>query len=203
VPHGVPDLERFAADVAARLSAGAWPGSVVTRSGDSVFVARAPGRLDVMGGIADYSGALVLQWPIREATRVALLPWPERRLSITSVGGGIERRCNVPLDLIADAHRPYDDVRAWFAGDPARHWAAYVAGVFHVLSREHGVHFRNGAAILIESDVPEGKGVSSSAAIEAATMEAVVAAWGVAIEPRMRAVRCQQAENLIVGAPWA
>ena len=127
-----------------------------------------------MGGIADYSGALVLQWPIREATRVALLPWPERRLSITSLGrGGVERHCDVPLDLIADAHRPYDDVRAWFAGDPARHWAAYVAGVFHVLSREHGVHFRNGAAILIESDVPEGKGVSSSAAIEAATMEAV------------------------------
>ncbi len=155
-----------------------------------------------MGGIADYSGALVLQWPIREATRVALLPWPERRLSITSVGrGGVERHCDVPLDLIADAHRPYDDVRAWFAGDPARHWAAYVAGVFHVLSREHGVHFRNGAAILIESDVPEGKGVSSSAAIEAATMEAVVAAWRVPIEPRMRAVRCQQVENLIVGAP--
>jgi L-arabinokinase len=84
---------------------------------------------------------------------------------------------------------------------PARHWAAYVAGVFHVLSREHGVHFHNGAAILIESDVPEGKGVSSSAAIEAATMEAVVAAWRVPIEPRMRAVRCQQVENLIVGAP--
>ena len=155
-----------------------------------------------MGGIADYSGALVLQWPIREATRVALLPWPERRLSITSVGrGGVERHCDVPLDLVADAHRPYDDVRAWFAGDPACHWAAYVAGVFHVLSREHGVQFRNGAAILIESDVPEGKGVSSSAAIEAATMEAVLAAWRVSIEPRMRAVRCQQVENLIVGAP--
>ena len=92
-------------------------------------------------------------------------------------------------------------MRAWFAGDPARHWAAYVAGVFHVLSREHGVHFPNGAAILIESDVPEGKGVSSSAAIEAATMEAVVEAWRVQLEPRMRAVRCQQVENLIVGAP--
>jgi L-arabinokinase len=201
VPPGVPDLERFAADVAARLNAGAWPGSAVT-GGDSAFVARAPGRLDVMGGIADYSGALVLQWPIREATRVALLPWPERRLAITSLGrGGVERHCDVPLDLIADAHRPYDDVRAWFARDPARRWAAYVAGVFHVLSREHGVHFGNGAAILIESDVPEGKGVSSSAAIEAATMEAVVAAWCVPIEPRIRAVRCQQVENLIVGAP--
>jgi L-arabinokinase len=156
-----------------------------------------------MGGIADYSGALVLQWPIREATRVALLPWPERRISITSVGrrGGGERHCDVPLDLIADAHRPYDEVRAWFAADPACHWAAYVAGVFHVLSREHGVQFRNGAAILIESDVPEGKGVSSSAAIEAATMEAVLAAWRVSIEPRARAIRCQQVENLIVGAP--
>jgi galactokinase len=202
VPHGVPDLERFAADVGARLSAHAWPQRVVADSGESVFVARAPGRLDVMGGIADYSGALVLQWPIREATRVALLPWAERRLSITSLGhGGVERHCDVPLDLIADAHRSYDEVRAWFGGDPARHWAAYVAGVFHVLSREHGVHFCNGAAILIESDVPEGKGVSSSAAIEAATMEAVVEAWRVSIEPRMRAVRCQQVENLIVGAP--
>jgi L-arabinokinase len=155
-----------------------------------------------MGGIADYSGALVLQWPIREATRVALLPWPEPRLSITSAGGaGIERHCDVPLDLIADPRRPYDDVRAWFARDSARHWAAYVAGVFHVLSREQGVDFRNGAAILIESDVPEGKGVSSSAAIEAATMEAVIEAWRVPIEPRIRAVRCQQVENLIVGAP--
>ena len=202
VPHGVPDLERFAADVAARLSAGAWPGSAVPHSGDSVFVARAPGRLDVMGGIADYSGALVLQWPIREATRVALLPWPEQHLSITSVRpGGLERHCDVPLHLVADPHRPYADVRAWFGRDPARHWAAYVAGVFHVLAREHGVHFRNGAAILIESNVPEGKGVSSSAAIEAATMEAVVAAWPVRIEPRIRAVRCQQVENLIVGAP--
>jgi len=201
VPHGVPDLERFAADVAARLSTGAWPGSAATRSSDSVFVARAPGRLDVMGGIADYSGALVLQWPIREATRVAVLPWPERRLSITSAGHGVERHCDVPLDVIADARRSYDDVRAWFAGDETRHWAAYVAGVFHVLSREEGAQFGSGAAILIESDVPEGKGVSSSAAIEAATMEAVVAAWRVSIEPRMRAVRCQQVENLIVGAP--
>ena len=202
VPLGVPDLERFAADVTARLSAGAWPGTAEIRSGNSVFLARAPGRLDVMGGIADYSGALVLQWPIREATRVALLPWREPRLSITSLGRGrLERRCDVPLDLIADAHRPYEDVRAWFAADQSRHWAAYAAGVFHVLSRENGVHFANGAAILIDSDVPEGKGVSSSAAIEAATMEAVVEAWGVPIEPRMRAVRCQQVENLIVGAP--
>ena len=202
VPHGVPDLEQFSAAVSDRLSAGAWPRSFDRAGRDPVFIARAPGRLDVMGGIADYSGALVLQWPIREATRVALLPWAERRLSITSLGrGGVERHCDVPLDVVADANRPYEEVRAWFGAEPARGWAAYVAGVFHVLAREHGVHFSSGAAILIESDVPEGKGVSSSAALEAATMEAVVEAWRVPIEPGLRAVRCQQVENLIVGAP--
>src|ERR1043165_7352258 len=99
-----------------------------------LFVARAPGRLDVMGGIADYSGSLVLQWPIQEATRVAIRPWPESRISITSVGPHRdERRCDVPLELVADANHPYGDVRAWFGADPARQWAAYVAGVFHVL----------------------------------------------------------------------
>lgn len=203
VPQEVPDLERFVGDVAARVNAGDWPQDVPAADDDSpVFVARAPGRLDVMGGIADYSGALVLQWTIREATRVAIRPWSERRLSVTSIGhGGLERRCNVPLDVVADPRRPYDSVRRWFAADPARHWASYVAGVFHVLSREHGVTFPAGAAIFIDSDVPEGKGVSSSAALESATMEAVAAAWAVTIDPTRRAVRCQQVENLIVGAP--
>jgi len=37
-------------------------------SNTKVFVGRAPGRLDVMGGIADYSGSLVLQMPTAEAT---------------------------------------------------------------------------------------------------------------------------------------
>ncbi|MEO8483928.1 MAG: galactokinase family protein [Acidobacteriota bacterium] len=201
IPPDVPDFERFATEVAARVDAGLWPSSP-TESDGPVFVARAPGRLDVMGGIADYSGALVLQWPIAEATRVALRPRSERRISITSIGqAGQERRCDVPLDLVADSRRSYEDTRAWFAAEPARHWAAYVAGVFHVLAREHGARFDSGADILIESDIPEGKGVSSSAAIEAATMEAVIAAWPTRIDPRTRAVRCQQVENLIVGAP--
>lgn len=39
---------------------------------DTVAVARAPGRLDVMGGIADYSGSLVLQLPLAEACHVAV-----------------------------------------------------------------------------------------------------------------------------------
>ena len=148
IPANIPDLARFAAAVAARVNAGAWGRDADDVENDTpVFVARAPGRLDVMGGIADYSGSLVLQWPIREATCVAIRPWRERRFSITSTGrGGLERHCDVPLEFVASPSRSYDDVRAWFASDPARHWAAYVAGVFHVLAREHGVTFPTGAA---------------------------------------------------------
>lgn len=202
IPREVPDLEQFAADVAARVAGGRWPGSGGHDAVGPVFLARAPGRLDVMGGIADYSGALVLQWPIHQATRVAVRPWSEARLSIVSLGAdGHDRHADVPLEVVADAGRSYDDVRTWFAANPSHHWAAYVGGVFHVLAREHGVQFASGAAILIQSDVPEGKGVSSSAAIEAATMEAVTHAWPIALDPRTRAIRCQQVENLIVGAP--
>ena len=169
IPADVPDLSRFVTDVAERIDASAARQDSVANNEAPVFVARAPGRLDVMGGIADYSGSLVLQWPILEATRVAVRPWPAPRISITSVGRDRPvRHCDVPLDLVADPGSPYADVRAWFAAEPNRHWAAYVAGVFHVLAREHGVRFSTGAAILVESDVPEGKGVSSSAAIEAA-----------------------------------
>jgi galactokinase len=178
-------------------------GSTAWQRGAStpVFVSRAPGRLDVMGGIADYSGALVLQWPIRESTRVALQRHPERTLHITSRGlDGHERRVTVPLDVV-EAARTYDESRAWFAADGSRHWAAYVAGVFHVLAREEGVRFDDGASLVVESDVPEGKGVSSSAALEAATMSAVLAAWTVMLDPRQQAIRCQQVENLVVGAP--
>src|SRR6185295_13685753 len=46
--------------------------------GVELTTARAPGRLDVMGGIADYSGSLVLQLPIREATFAATQKTSER-----------------------------------------------------------------------------------------------------------------------------
>jgi galactokinase len=172
-----------------------------TSAEGALYVARAPGRLDVMGGIADYSGALVLQWPIRESTRVALRRHADRVLNITSAGADRVRRVDVPLDLFDQGRASYENVRAWFDADPERHWAAYVAGVFHVLAREAALALDGGAAVLVESDVPEGKGVSSSAAIEAATMEAVLAAWSLTLDPRMRAIRCQQVENLVVGAP--
>lgn len=166
-------------------------------------IARAPGRLDVMGGIADYSGSLVLELPIAEATLVALQKQDARQLSIVSLLKNEVLSFDMPLADFERNGEPaeYDEARRYFKHDDTRQWAAYVAGVFLVLRRQLGVRFDQGARILISSRVPEGKGVSSSAALEVATMSAVAAAFDVAIEPREIALLCQQVENLVVGAP--
>lgn len=170
-----------------------------------LIVSRAPGRLDVMGGIADYSGSLVLELPIAEATFVALQKDDTRRLRVVSLMENEKRVASFELPF-ADLERrgepiEYDEARSYFNGDTAPHWAAYVTGVFLVLMRELGVRFNHGARLLISSRVPEGKGVSSSAALEVGTMSAVAAAFGLEVEPRDLALLCQRVENLVVGAP--
>jgi galactokinase len=168
-------------------------------------IARAPGRLDVMGGIADYSGSLVLELPIAEATLVALQKQDARQLRIVSLLENKGRVLSFDMPLADFEHDgepvEYEEAREYFKRDDRDQWAAYVAGVFLVLMRQLGVRFDRGARVLISSRVPEGKGVSSSAALEVATMSAVAAAFRVALAPREIALLCQQVENLVVGAP--
>ncbi len=164
-----------------------------------------PGRLDVMGGIADYSGSLVLQWPIREATLVAVQAVSEPGLKLFSLATENGREARM-LELNSSTTRQllegdYDVARRWFARDPALHWAAYVLGVLLVLERERGLQLNCGLRILVESKVPEGKGVSSSAALEVATMQAVTGLVGSTLEGTELARLCQMAENFVVGAP--
>ena len=170
-----------------------------------IVISRAPGRLDVMGGIADYSGSLVLEMPIREATLVALQRDPLRRIRILSSlqEPGVDPVFEMALADLEDPEGPidYETARAWFQRHKTQRWAAYVGGVFLVLMRERGISFTDGARILIESRVPPGKGVSSSAALEVATMQAVCGAFGLSIEPQEIALLCQKVENLVVGAP--
>ena len=59
---------------------------------------------------------------------------------------------------------------------------------------------KEGARILIGSDMPEGKGVSSSAALEVSVMMAVAAAYGIEMSPQEMAFLCQRVENLVVVA---
>ncbi|KAH6836370.1 arabinose kinase [Perilla frutescens var. hirtella] len=194
---------------------------------EDIFVSRAPGRLDVMGGIADYSGSLVLQMPTREACHVAVQKthptkqrlWkhaqarqnakgegPTPVLQIVSYGSELSNRgptFDMDLSDFIDGEQPmsYEKARSFFARDPSQRWAAYIAGTILVLMKELGVHFEDSISVLVSSAVPEGKGVSSSAAVEVATMSAIAAAHGLNIEPRDLALLCQKVENHVVGAP--
>ena len=171
-----------------------------------IFITRAPGRLDVMGGIADYSGSLVLEMPIAEAALVALQKDEKRVLKIESRGAEENNRTNyfeMPLDDFESNGKlsSYAEAQTKFRQDSANSWAAYIAGAFLVIQREKDFHFEKGSRILVDSKVPEGKGVSSSAALEVAAMTAITAAFEIEIEPREIAILCQKVENLIVGAP--
>jgi galactokinase len=170
-----------------------------------LVVTRAPGRLDVMGGIADYSGSMVLELPIREATFVALQRDPELKLRVLSLSDDPLQQVAFEMslqDFVCDGEPiEYESARTRFQVDPKQHWAAYVAGVFLVLMRELGIRFPQGARILISSSVPAGKGVSSSAALEVAVMQAIATAFDIEIQARELAILCQKVENLVVGAP--
>ncbi|HEY1302959.1 MAG TPA: hypothetical protein VGF24_05395 [Vicinamibacterales bacterium] len=166
--------------------------------GARIAIARAPGRLDVMGGIADYSGSLVLQRPIAEGTCAAVQGIDRPAIELVSIG---RPALDISIATLLRDDEPidYETAKQRF-GRGDQHWAAYIVGVFLVLARERERRL-SGARVVIGSDVPEGKGVSSSAALETAVMQAAVCAFNVPIAPRDIALLCQQAENLVAGAP--
>src|SRR5687768_11800636 len=146
--------------------------NIERRSG--IRVSRAPGRLDVMGGIADYTGSLVCEGTLDRACAVALAERDDRQVQVFSFNLLDEHRpftLRVPLDALAT--RSVEDLRREF-DEPGRKWAAYVAGCLFVLHEQGYVDLRDssvrGLDIALYSTVPLGAGVSSSAAIEAATM---------------------------------
>jgi galactokinase len=146
---------------------------------------RAPGRLDLLGGVADYSGALVLEIPTRQATEVVATP------AETLVVDAAELAV---AEMEGLARLPYPQVRLDFQRFPR--WTHYVLGVALVLVR-HGVIAPPQARLSVFSDLPASVGVASSAALEVATARAL----GADVEPLRLAALCQEAENHVVGAP--
>jgi galactokinase len=146
----------------------------------------APGRLDLLGGVADYSGALVLEMPTSRRTEV--VAHPDDALIVGPV-------TFTPADLERLADLPFAALRRDLAACPR--WTQYVIGVAVVLLR-HGVIDVPAARVEIISDLPVSVGVASSAALEVATARALGAAD---VEPLRLAALCQEAENHVVGAP--
>ncbi len=173
----------------------------------STLVTRAPGRLDVMGGVADYSGALVAEATIAEAALIALRWRTDNVWRFWSLAPGSEMpglHAQLSLDVFFGRHglRDYAEVQAELTGDSQSRWAAYLAGcVFVLMAEGHAPALRAGANVLLRSTVPLGAGVSSSAAIEVAMMQALNVALGLNLDGVTLARLAQQAENKVVGAP--
>jgi galactokinase len=146
--------------------------------------AAAPGRVNLIGEHTDYNGGFVLPIATPQSTAVAL------------------RR------------RSDDIVRAWsanVAGDAARRefrtgaeartgqWIDYVAGVTAAL-RERG-HPVGGFDLRIESTLPLGGGLSSSASLEVALLRGLNEAFALELDPMAIAAIAHAAETGLVGAP--
>jgi galactokinase len=150
------------------------------RYGTSPRVFSAPGRVNLIGEHTDYNDGLVLPIAIRERTRVAAASRPDRVIRAYSQNLRKER--------------------AFSLDDPWNRrgkWLDYVEGMARTLVAR-GVPV-GGADLMIGSDVPPGAGLSSSAALELAVGQALLALASRDMAPRDLALAGQAAEHDFVG----
>ena len=141
---------------------------------------RAPGRVNLIGEHTDYNLGLVLPMAIDLACRVAVAPSHDDWLRVYSeqLGGGSQWRvADIPNAL------------------PVGDWTDRIAGIAWELTRR-GVELR-GANVVIDSEVPLGGGLSSSAALGVS----LAMALGGPREPLEVAKLARAAEMDFVGVP--
>jgi galactokinase len=151
-------------------------------SAEGVRVFRAPGRVNIIGEHTDYNLGFVLPMALDLATDVAVAPSGDGMLRIYSE----DRREMREFDAAA-----IHELR------PARHWTDYPIGVAQEVVRA-GFSVRP-SNLLIRSTVPDGSGLSSSAALEVSSALAFLG--GRPIDPLDLARLCQRAERNFVGMP--
>ena len=152
-------------------------------SAEGVHVFRAPGRVNLIGEHTDYNLGFVLPVALDLATCIATAPAPGVKLRIHSEDRGETKEFDVAA--IGSQMKPAHD------------WTDYPLGVARQLVMM-GVAIEP-ANLLIRSTVPEGSGLSSSAALEVSSALAFLN--GRAIEPLQLAKLCQAAERDFVGMP--
>jgi galactokinase len=148
-------------------------------SGEPDFLIRAPGRVNLIGEHTDYNDGFVLPMAIDRAAWIALRPRDDRRVHVYS------------LDYEDMAEFPLDDLRK------GKGWAEYIKGVANEL-KATGLQVEGWDGVL-GGDVPNGAGLSSSAAVEMAAARAFAQVSGFDWEPACMAQIGQRAENRWVG----
>lgn len=180
--------------------------------GRPIYVSRAPGRLDVMGGIAEYCGSLVCSTPLGLAAHAAvqrrddervviqICPWMDEGGQTPPSAASSGRVEFLLADLFENnALKPPSVVAGLFA--ESDRWARCPVGVLWALAEAGLVQLQSGQGftLFLANQVPRGVGVGGSAALEVATLQALLALFALNMAPLQRAQLCQRAENLVVG----
>ena len=153
-----------------------------TRYGRSARIFRAPGRVNLIGEHTDYNDGFVLPMAIDHSTFVAAAERADRLIRVYSLT--LAEQFEFDPDLPPMPRRGI--------------WPDYVEGVARVLE-ENGQRL-TGADLLIDSEVPTGAGLSSSAALEVSAGLALLSLAGATIDRTALALAGQQAEHKYVGA---
>jgi galactokinase len=151
------------------------------RYGRAARIFRAPGRVNLIGEHTDYNGGFVLPMAIERETVVAAAPRTDR--TVRAYSAGLDEELSFDLD---HPHPPRRGV-----------WLDYVEGVAQALE-SRGVKL-SGADLVIDSDVPAGAGLSSSAALEISVGLALARVSGREVDGVTLALAGQQAEHTYVG----
>jgi len=150
-------------------------------------IARAPGRVNLLGEHVDYNDGFVLPAAIDRATYVAFSPTEAHHSILWAVDLNQQATCS-PETLLQKQQTD---------SSPLPEWVHYPAGVMWAL-REEKLSIPNIEAVF-SSNVPPGSGLSSSASIEMAFMIAWQSLGGWELPPMQRALLGQKAENQYVG----
>ncbi|WIB77177.1 galactokinase [Curtobacterium sp. MCPF17_002] len=148
----------------------------------------APGRVNLIGEHTDYNDGYVLPFAIDRRTTASIAPRQDRVIRVASAfdeTGG-------PVSLTLDELSP----------DTVHGWSAYVFGIAWALGEQGSdLAGKTGFDVFIESDVPVGAGLSSSAAIECGVALAFNDLWELGLDRKTLARVGQYSENHAVGAP--
>jgi galactokinase len=171
------------------LADGAARGFAAAFGAEAAGVWSAPGRVNLIGEHTDYNEGFVLPFAIGARTAVAAAARTDGLLAIASA--------RYPGEAV---RIPLADV----APGTVSGWSAYPAGVAWALGQAGGsgqAGGRPGVSLYVDSVVPAGSGLSSSAALECAVARALDDLWDLRTPGTDLARACQLAENKVVGAP--
>jgi L-arabinokinase len=167
-----------------------------------IYINRSPGRLDLMGGNDDYTGGLVFETTIKEATLFAAQPRQDNLFilhnpSIKEIGW--QDTIEFSMDDIAEGKKlkSIELMREWINADSKKSWFAYIVGNLYYLKKHFPEKVITGLNMFMDSNIPLGKGVSSSAALEVSAMKACAAAYGIEAKGIDLALWTQWVENAI------